>query len=473
MTRTGHRAARGARADDGRPPKVDAGAPTAAAAGPRAVVRVYATTSKPGTPRGVGLPRGGGLCGCPITRVAPRAGRRWPGGGAELALPPERAATGGSRAGALRRRQARSRCGSASSRTDLAGRSSARARRRPIRLVARPRRRPVRGRGRARAAHPEPNDVDGDEVRNEVDNCPNDRNGSQLDTDGRPGGTGRRAATPTTTTTACRTRRRQLPRGREPGPGRRRRRRLRRRLPAGRRRRRRRRSTATTTATSPPTPTRPTSTATTGATSATRDRDGDRFDDEFDNCPTVYNLEPNDVDGDGPDRRPARRRRRRHRHGVRPGRAGDRPPPPRRPPPAPAAADASAAADRRRRPPLPAWPRSRAGLVVRLRCSEACAGTAELAVGRARRAAAAPRRSRVLAARLGAAGRRAAPPTRSCASARPPAGALARARRACARRCTAIAVEPSGNRARRSRRIALPTLTAMTPRVVCPFAHEA
>jgi len=33
-------------------------------------------------------------------------------------------------------------------------------------------------------AHPEPNDVDGDEVLNELDNCPNTPNGSQLNTDG-------------------------------------------------------------------------------------------------------------------------------------------------------------------------------------------------------------------------------------------------------------------------------------------------
>lgn len=32
-------------------------------------------------------------------------------------------------------------------------------------------------------AHPEPNDVDGDEVLNELDNCPNTPNGSQLNTD--------------------------------------------------------------------------------------------------------------------------------------------------------------------------------------------------------------------------------------------------------------------------------------------------
>jgi hypothetical protein len=34
------------------------------------------------------------------------------------------------------------------------------------------------------AAHPEPGDIDGDGVRDEVDNCPNDRNGDQKDTDG-------------------------------------------------------------------------------------------------------------------------------------------------------------------------------------------------------------------------------------------------------------------------------------------------
>jgi hypothetical protein len=37
---------------------------------------------------------------------------------------------------------------------------------------------------RARAAHPEPGDMDGDEVRDEFDNCPTIKNGSQVDTDG-------------------------------------------------------------------------------------------------------------------------------------------------------------------------------------------------------------------------------------------------------------------------------------------------
>ena len=34
------------------------------------------------------------------------------------------------------------------------------------------------------AAHPEEGDMDGDEVRDEDDNCPQHRNGDQLDTDG-------------------------------------------------------------------------------------------------------------------------------------------------------------------------------------------------------------------------------------------------------------------------------------------------
>jgi hypothetical protein len=37
---------------------------------------------------------------------------------------------------------------------------------------------------RARAAHPEPGDVDGDEVRDEFDNCPTIKNGSQANADG-------------------------------------------------------------------------------------------------------------------------------------------------------------------------------------------------------------------------------------------------------------------------------------------------
>ena len=106
-----------------------------------------------------------------------------------------------------------------------------------------------------------------------------------------------------------------------------------------------------------------------------RDLDGDRFDDEFDNCPTVYNLEAHRHRRRRTDQRPARcatatasapraiptrRRSPRQRGGDRHRAEGDR---------------ASAAHDRRSR-------QLAAGMIVRMRCSEACAATARVAVGR-------------------------------------------------------------------------------------------
>ena len=88
--------------------------------------------------------------------------------------------------------------------TDLAGRSTRRGAP-PVRLA--------RGAGiRAAAAiarHPEPNDVDGDEVRNEVDNCPDapQRQPGGHDRDepspARSADVPETRATTTTTTTAC------------------------------------------------------------------------------------------------------------------------------------------------------------------------------------------------------------------------------------------------------------------------------
>ena len=166
---------------------------------------------------------------------------------------------------------------------------------------------------RAARLHPEPNDVDGDEILNVDDNCPTAPNGSQLNTDLQSPAPACRAtpsatrATPTTTTTACPTavRRRQLPARLQPRPGgldpgrrprrclsrgaqrQRRHQRRRRQLRLRRRTRTRAISTATTratpaTATTTPTatttasttarpsttPTRPTSTATGSAASA-------------------------------------------------------------------------------------------------------------------------------------------------------------------------------------------------------------
>ena len=155
-----------------------------------------------------------------------------------------------------------------------------------------------------------------------------------------------------------------------------------------------------------------------------RDRDGDRFDDQYDNCPTVYNLEPNDVDGDGQidDQLDG------DGDGI--GTACDpdesviRPGPPAQPS-SPAAAGRRGrprppAADRRASAAATGWRRSAPASSSALRCSEACAATAELSVGR--RDARRLRLGRAAwwpAARHGSAG--AARPTRSCASARPPA----------------------------------------------------
>ena len=185
------------------------------------------------------------------------------------------------------------------------------------------------------------------------------------------------------------------------------------------------------------------------------DRDGDRFDDQYDNCPTVYNLEPNDVDGDGasttscdgdgdgigtacdPDEpvigraaaaaRPRRRRRTdRRAHGCR------------------------AASARRYR-----MAEIRAGLVVRLRCSEACAGTAA-SVGRERGGSPRPRRRG--SARLGGAG------TTYAFVRFSKAGRRAIARRGRVRATlTATAVDPSGTARRHPPRPA-PSLTGDEPR---------
>ena len=95
----------------------------------------------------------------------------------------------------------------------------------------------------------------------------------------------------------------------------------------------------------------------------------------------------------------------------------------------------------------------RAGLVVRLRCSEACAATAELSVGRRDARRLRLGRATVVAggsARLGASGT-------TYAFVR----FTKRARRAVLRRgrlratLAAIAVDPSGNRRRVSRRVEL------------------
>ena len=177
VSRTGTAPPPGAGADNGRPPKVEVGAPTLQRVGGARRVRVYATSSERGTLSASGGLTMGGLT-LPVKTID-RQRVRVAGGGAVLTYRLKgrhlREA-----ARALRRgRRVTLRLGVVA--TDTAGQSS--KRNAPaIRLV----RGGSAGRAAvpARAAHPEPGDMDGDDVRDEVDNCPRDRNGSQLNSDG-------------------------------------------------------------------------------------------------------------------------------------------------------------------------------------------------------------------------------------------------------------------------------------------------
>ena len=272
-------------ADDGRAPRIDAGAPTLQRG---RVVRVYATTSKPGALASSGFLEASGLR-LPIQRG--RTARvSVPGGGAELTHRLSGRAWRVARRAMRRGKRVTVRLNVVA--TDRAGRS-ARRKAPPIRIV-----RSLRA-GAAtaiQARHPEPNDVDGDEVRNEVDNCPEDRNGSQIDTDGDGPGDAcdadddndgvadatpdncRVVANPDQVDTdgdgygdAC-------PPVDDDSDG------------------------VVNTDDNCDVTANPGQEDLDGddkGDACDRDRDGDRFDDQYDNCPTVYNLEPNDVDGDG------------------------------------------------------------------------------------------------------------------------------------------------------------------------------
>jgi hypothetical protein len=110
------------------------------------------------------------------------------------------------------------------------------------------------------------------------------------------------------------------------------------------------------------------------------DRDGDRIDDPYDYCPTVYSLERGvDLNGDGFSN-----------HEDQSDRDGDRIGTECDPDEAVVAGPDGGGAKDRRRPRLGVQvgrthrlAAVRAGLIVRLRCSEACAATVELQVKRA------------------------------------------------------------------------------------------
>ena len=178
VTRTGTAAPPGAGAEDGRPPMVEVGAPTLQVVGRSRRVRVYATTSELGTLSASGGLTMGGLT-LPVKTID-RERVRVAGGGAVLTY----RITGRhwrETARALRRgRRVTLRLGVVG--TDMAGLST--KRNAPaIRLVGGGSFRAAAA-VRARAAHPEPGDMDGDEVRDEFDNCPTVKNGSQVNSDG-------------------------------------------------------------------------------------------------------------------------------------------------------------------------------------------------------------------------------------------------------------------------------------------------
>jgi hypothetical protein len=163
--------------EDGRPPRLEVGAPVLQRLGRSRVVRVYATSSERGA-----VSASGGLTIGSLTlpvKTIDRERIRVGGGGAMLTYRVRGRHWREARRALRRGRKVTLRLGVVA--TDRAGLST--ERRAPaIRLVG--------GGGlqassavRARAAHPEPNDVDGDEVLNEFDNCPTVRNGGQADTD--------------------------------------------------------------------------------------------------------------------------------------------------------------------------------------------------------------------------------------------------------------------------------------------------
>jgi RTX calcium-binding nonapeptide repeat (4 copies)/Thrombospondin type 3 repeat len=429
----------GPTADDGKPPVVDAGAPTVQRG---RVVRVYATTSEPGTLGASGSLRASGLA-LPVKRVAAKR-ITVAGGGAELRYRLTGRHWRLARRSLARGRPVVVRLGVVG--TDRTGAST--LRRAPaIRLV-----RDAARRSRARSArHPEPGDVDGDEVRDEVDNCPTVRNGSQVNTDRSLAGGDQQGdacdddddadGVPDARPDNCRTV--QNP-GQDDTDG------------------------DGYGDACPPvhsdgdgiiddddncdTVDNRDQTDLDGddkGDACDADRDGDRFDDRYDNCPTVYNLEPTDVDGDGfvNDQLDG------DGDGVGTACDPDESVVPGVPPPSSGAADRTpprlrVTVGRRHR-----MRAIRAGLVVRLRCSEACAATAELSLSRTVARRLRLGRATIVAggsARLGAGGTtyafvRFSPATRR---------AVLRARSVRAA-LTATTVDPSGNERTVTRRILL------------------
>lgn len=176
------------------------------------------------------------------------------------------------------------------------------------------------------------------------------------------------------------------------------------------------------------------------------DVDGDKFDNQFDNCPTVYNLEPTDTNGDGlindqadadgdgigtacdPDESVI---------GAPPGQNPDRTPP-----------GGPVRAERRH-----TLDQMRAGIIVRVGCSEACAATAEVVLDRRTARRLGLGRKRIIAsgsARLDGAGK-----TYAFSRLEGRAGKALAKRRAVRAKLSTTIVDDAGNSRRLARRIEL------------------
>jgi hypothetical protein len=435
VTRTGTAPPGDGGADDGRPPQVEVGAPTLQRLGRSRTVRVYATSSERGTVSASGFLDVAGLA-LPVKRV-PRKRVAVAGGGAALEYRLAGKHWRVARRALRRGRTVRVRLGVVA--TDLAGQSTRRnAPRITLELAGGPRR-------AARAArHPEPGDVDGDEVPDVSDNCVMVKNGSQLDTDRDGQGDAcdadddadgvldgsdncRLVSNPDQIDSDGDGYGDPCPPVDDDNDG---------------------LINDDDNCDPVPNPDQSDLDGDDRGDACDRDDDGDRFDDQFDNCPTVYNLEPTDIDGDGfiDDQL--------DRDGDGVGTACDADERtidvPTGPGGSPDRSRPRLSVGVGRRHELAAV---RAGLVVRLRCSEACAATVELVLDRRTARRLGLGRSRVLAggsARLGGRGTTYAF-VRFDARAR---RALFRQRNVRAK-LTAVAVDGSDNRRTLSRRLVL------------------
>ena len=437
VTRTFIPAPADAGADDGLPPRLDVGASTLQRLGRSRLVRVYATSSERGAISASGALEVGGLA-LPVKTIA-RKRVRVGGGGVALTYRLRGRHWREARRALRRGRRVIVRLGVVA--TDLAGESTRREA--PAIRLAGPGRASAGARPlRARAAHPEPGDVDGDEVPDELDNCPTVKNGSQIDTDGDGQGDACDGDDDNDGVSDgsdnCRV---DWNPGQEDSDG------------------------DGYGDDCPPidsdgdgiindddncdfvgNPDQSDIDGDDRGDACDDDMDGDTFSNAYDNCPTVYNLEPTDTNGDGYLNDQS------DRDGDGIGTACD-PDESAVSGPPPGADDGRAprlALSVARRQRLAAV---RAGLVVRLRCSEACGATVELQVTRSAARRLALRRTRILA---GGSARLEGPGTtyafvRFDRRARRALFRLRRVRPV----LRAVAVDRSGNRRSHSRRIFL------------------